>query len=564
MALLRSNAPEAWRYQEQARTAELAFRFQEQSSATSFVYQVAPRFFDYPAEDVLAAPYLMSDFDPGLIRRYIDALTPDNVIMEIAGPDVTTDRRERWFDVPYSVVHTAPPRGDTAATGLALPPPNPYLPENLSVFADDPAAPRIAVARPGLTLWSDRDTEFGTPRSNLYVSLAIPSGIANPEDLAMASLYERVVEDALSEAVYPAYLAGLSYRLDVDGYGFELAISGYSDKQLTLLGTVLGGITGTAIDPARFAVLRDQLIRDWSNYRDERPYTQAYGALNYLLLSSRWPPEMLIQALADATPEDLAAWRSKRAARFHALGLNHGNVPVESAWALASALQERLDLGAFPREAPRVVELVSARRYALEIDHQDAAMVLYLQDEDSTVESRAESALAASMLRQAYFTSLRTEQQLGYVVAVTNQTLRDRAGLAFIVQSPVASAADLERATRTFLQQQLAVVEAMSDAEFASYQQGLITRLTEKDKNLAQRGQRLWADLDLGITTFDLRQQIADAVAELSKADMAAFLTRTASRFEADRLLVYSNGQFQDVPSGGAELSSIRDFKGAR
>jgi secreted Zn-dependent insulinase-like peptidase len=327
---------------------------------------------------------------------------------------------------------------------------------------------------------------------------------------------------------------------------------------------VLEAVTSTAIDPQRFAVLRDELLRDWRNYRDERPYTQAYGALGYLLLSNRWPPEMLIETLQDITPEDLARWRDARTARFHVLGLDHGNVPVEGAWALAAALQEHLTLGAFPRQTPRVVELDGARRYPLDIDHQDAAMVLYLQDPDDTVESRARSALAASILRQAYFTSLRTEQQLGYVVALNNQTLRNRGGLAFIVQSPVASSAELERVTQAFVTAQVDAVNAMPEDAFASYQQGLIARLTEKDRNLVERGRRLWTNLELGVTTFDSDAQLAAAVERLGKADVVNFLATSTARFEEDRLLVYSSGQFDEAPVGGRALDDIRAFKAAR
>ncbi len=563
LALLRQSPPEPWRYQEQARMAELGFRFQEQSSATGFVYQAGPRLMRYPPAEVLVAPYLMSEFDAALVTRYVDALRLDNVVVEVAGPDVPVREVEPWFQVPYDIETGPPARARLTTEGLALPPPNPYLPQDLTVQPDEPEPPRLAVARPGLTLWSDRDTEFGTPRSNLNLSLGVPGGIRTPEDLALASLYVRVVRDALSEAVYPAYLAGLGYGLDVDGYGFEVSISGYSDKQLTLLTTVLQALTRTSIDPARFAVLRDELLRDWRNYRDERPYTQAFGALNYLLLSSRWPPELLTQALADKTAADLAGWVEARASRFHVVGLNQGNIPVESAWALAAVLQEHLNLGAFPRQAPAVARLPGARRYPLDVDHQDAAVVLYLQDPDDSVESRARSALAVSMLNQAYFTSLRTERQLGYVVAMTNQTLRKTGGLAFIVQSPVASAAELERATRAFLTEQVEVANGLSDAEFDNFRQGLITRLTERDKNLSERTRRMWNDLDLGITTFDSRRQLADAVAALTRPEMVAFLSDAAARFEAQRLAVYSNGQFPDAPSAGALLGSVREFKAA-
>jgi insulysin len=562
--LMRRQGPEAWRFQELATMARLGFRFQEKSSATAFVYQVAPRFQRFPPEHVLAAPHLMTEFDPALIHGYLEHLTADNLLMEIAGPDVSADQRERWFDVPYRLELRAPALASADPRGLALPAPNPYLPANLDVLPDDAAPPRLAVARPGLTLWSDRDTEFGVPRANLYLSLGLPGGIASAEDLAMATLYQRVVRDALTEAVYPANLAGLGYRLEVDGYGFLLTVTGYDDKQLTLLTTVLSGLTDTAIDPNRFAALRDEVVREWGNYRDERPFTQAFGALGYLLLSHRWPPEMLIDVLDGRTPEDLERWREDRAARFHVLGLHHGNVPAEGAWALASTLKEHLTLGAFRRETPRLVDVADAYRYPIEIDHQDAAMVVYLQDADSAVRSRATSALTASILRQAYFTSLRTEQQLGYVVALTHQTIRDRGGLALIVQSPVASAADLERATGTFLSEQLDALARLDAEAFADYQQGLITRLTERDRNMGERGRRLWSDLELGVITFDGNRQVADAVAALTLDDVRDYLADAVRRFDSKRLLVYSTGRFDGVPGHGTLVHSVGEFKASQ
>lgn len=564
VALLEENPPDAWRYEEQARIAELGFRYQEPTSAGSFVYRLAPRFKDYPPEDVLAAPYLMTRFDPGLIDTYIDLLTPENLVMEVAGPDVPAERTERWFGVPYSIVPGPPDRAAVEHAELALPPPNPYLPEELEVLPHEEDPPELSVARPGLTLWTDRDTGFDTPRANLYLSLGVPEGFSSPTDVAMARLYERVVEDALSEAVYPAYLAGLSYRLAVDGYGFEVAVSGYSDKQLELLATVLDALAGAELDPDRVATLRDELLRDWRNYRDERPYTQAVDALGQLLLSSRWPPETLAGALAGVSAEDLAAWRDRRLEKLHVLGLNHGNVPVESAWALASVLQEHLPLGAFRRRAPRVVEVDGARRYPLDIAHDDSVMVLYLQDPDAQVTSRATSALAARLLHQAYFSRLRTEEQLGYVVSVSNRTLRDRGGLAFIVQSPVASAAALEKATRAFLEERIATVADMSAERFASYKRGLVARLTERDKTLHERGRRLWSNLELGITSFDLRERIARAVSGLDKAAMLAYLNRLADRFETQRLLVYSSGRFENAPSQGTTVEDVRAFKAIR
>jgi len=558
---LRAAPPEAWRYQEQAEVADLGFRFQEKSSATGFVYQVAPRLMHFPPQDVLVAPYLMTDFDRGLIENYLGRLSRDNLFMTVSGPDVETDREEQWFKVAYKLERRHARRTDTDTSALRLPAPNPFLPDRLEVLTDDPEAPQPAQTRGGLALWLDRDTEFGVPRANLRLSLGMQDGIRTAEDRAFAELYVALVEDALTATVYPAYLAGLGYSLDVDGFGLELAITGYSDKQVKLLDVVLEGLTQLEVDPARFAVVRDRLLRDWQNYREERPYTQAVGALNYLLRSEEWPPEALAASLADRTPADLERWRKARLARFNTQGLLHGNVRAADARALAVSLAEELPLADFPRSVPDVRAVTAAMRYPIEIAHDDAAIVIYLQDAEPSLASRARTALAANIIRQAYFTSLRTEQQLGYVVAATNQTLRDRGALAFIVQSPVASTAELERLTREFLAGQITAVDVLPDDEFERFREGLIGRLTERDKNLGERGARLWSDLDLGFTDFDSREQIAAEVERLSRTDIVEYLRGALAEFDSRSLVTYAPGKFPEVPETGRVIDDVAEYK---
>ncbi|MBX3705247.1 MAG: insulinase family protein [Pseudomonadales bacterium] len=561
---LATTPPEAWRYDEQAQVAELGFRFQEKSSATGFVYQVGPRLMRFPPEDVLIAPFLMTEFDRELIRSYLGYLTPDNLLMSVAGRNVETDRRERWFDVPYRLERRAAPRREVPDDGLALPARNPFLPGRLDLLADDPAGPAAAATRPGFALWLDRDTSFGTPRANLQLSLALEGGLATPRDRALAELWVALVDDALAPDIYPAYLAGLGYSLAADGRGFDLQINGYNDKQIELLGVVLERLRGLEIAPARFDVVRERLLREWQNYREERPFSQALGALNYLLLSDRWPPEALIDALADVTPADLARWRAARFDRFNVLGLYHGNVDAAAAGAVTEAVAAHLPLAAFPRPAPDVRTVSELARYPIDVAHEDAAIVLYVQDREASLAARAMSALTATILRQAYFTSLRTEQQLGYVVSLSNQTLRDRGGLAFIVQSPVASAAQLTDLTRTFLGEQADALAAMSADDFRRFQAGLLARLRERDRNLNDRTSRLWLDLDLDVTTFDTRERIAAEVEALDLAAVRAYLAQVREDFERRNLVIYAPGRFEAVPEAGPVISDVAAFKRGR
>ncbi|MFP6836286.1 MAG: insulinase family protein, partial [Pseudomonadales bacterium] len=250
--LLKVNPPQAWRYAEQARIAELGFRFQEKSSPTGFVYRVGPMLDMYPPEHVLSAPYLMEDFDPGLINEYIALLNPDNLVMEIVGPDVETDQVEPWFDVPYSVIAGTHSPVTKIDTKLALPVRNNFLPQSLELLSDDEAGPRVVLDKPNISFWLDRDTEFGVPRANVFLTLGLSGGLARPTDIVMAQLYQRLLTDSRNELTYPAMLAGLSYSLSVAPEGFRLRLSGYNDKQADLLAAVLDNFTQIKLDPDKF------------------------------------------------------------------------------------------------------------------------------------------------------------------------------------------------------------------------------------------------------------------------------------------------------------------------
>ena len=90
----------------------------------------------------------------------------------------------------------------------------------------------------------------------------------------------------------------------------------------------------------------------------------------------------------------------------------------------------------------------------------------------------------------------------------------------------------------------------MSDADFEANKQGLITRLLERDQNLAQRRGRYWNDLQLGQTEFDTRARIAEAVGKISKPAYLDFFDKLRDRAANRRLVIYSPGRFDGQVQG--------------
>ena len=541
-----------WRYDEQAKIAALGFRFREQAEAVSRVRGISPLLPYVPTRDLLAAPYLMEQFDAALIQSFLRLLRVDNVFITISGPNVQGDSTEHWFKVPYTLDRGPVKVAAEATTDLRLPPPNPFVPESLDLLKGDDALPELIIKKQvagtsAVEIYLDTDVEFRVPRAVMDISIRNRGGLIRLEDAIRARLYARLVEDDLNALAYPALLAGVGYEVAAPPRGFRVSLDGYEDKQLVLLDEVLTRLVNLQPTPERFAVIKAELLRDLANERKNKPFRQAYARLTVALMNNSWTPEQRIAGLEPVTLADLLAWRDRTLATTSIQAMLHGNVGEKAARDLLQLLERHLSPGAVVATDPEVREVSGIIERDIHVDHDDAAMVLYVQDDGDSFAHRATSALFIHLVRPGYFASLRTDQQLGYAVFATNTVLRDRGGVTFVIQSPVVGPDELRARTLAFLDSQVSRLATMTTEEFSENKSGLIARITETDKNMAQRAGRHWTDLDRGITTFNSNIQLADAVDRLGKADMQAFLKRVRSKLMDDYVMIKSQGQFADA-----------------
>jgi len=567
IALIRDQGIARWRYEEQARLAELAFRFAEKQSPLGTAYSIAPNLRLYPARDVLEAPLVMERFEPRTIAAFAAPLEPDNVLIEVADRSVEGNRREPYFDVPYRVDPIADQRSLVATQttpDLALPARNPFVPKALDLIGTFDELPRQVVDQPGIALWLARDTSFGVPRANAFFAVQTPDSVTSPSARVHAILYARLVEDALNRYAYPATIAGLSYSVAAGSGGFRISMFGFDDKQPVLLDRVLETFAQLDIDDKRLAIHREELQRELANFSAERPFQQAYAALSHLLVSDAWPPAMLNDALARVTLESMSAFRATQLTRLAIRGLLHGNVGVDDAQAIARTLAKRLPITRIDASEPRVAPIAGVLSHRLDAINEDAAMVLYVQGRDESFAERACYGLAAQILAAPYFNELRTERQLGYVVFTRPAVLRRTPGISFVVQSPVADAQSLINTTTDFLTEFRSTIAAMTPVQFDAHKQGLLTKLLEQDKNLAARGARYWADLDVGFTEFDSRERIAAQIRDIDQPGFLHFFDGLIARAGTQRLVVYSPGRFATKESAdvlGVPIDDVAAFK---
>ena len=425
-----------------------------------------------------------------------------------------------------------------------LPKKNPFIPSALELLEADQRLPELFLEKDGIKVYLDTDVDFRIPKVVAQMKIKTDQGFLSAYDQANANLYAMIVKDALNSMSYPAYLAGLTYEIETVAQGFKVLLQGYSEKQFVLIERVLAKLASTKVDLKRFDALKEELLNELANKKFDKPYQQAGRRLKEELISSVWPVEAVFDALDDLELDDLLNWRSDKLANVSLEALFVGNIDSVQVSQIIEHYETEFNSAKKSKKELEISELSGAREIKLVLDHDDAALFLYVQAEGEDLTDRAKTYLLHHLISPGFFSSLRTDQQLGYVVAAVNSTIKRRGGLGFIIQSPVAGPSYLRSRITDYLKEENARLAALDDNEFTENKAGLISKLMQQDKNLGQRAARYWSDLEMDLETFDGREQLGSAISDLTKEDVLNFFDVIREKTESEYLLISSDGKF--------------------
>ncbi|HSH57595.1 MAG TPA: insulinase family protein, partial [Halomonas sp.] len=493
---VRKAGPEAWRYAEQARLAEQRFQFQQHGSPQQDAMRLAMNLARYPVEDVQYADYRMDGFDRERTRDYLAALTPDNLIRLYSAPDVEGERTSPWFDTPWGDdAYAADGKDKGPLSELALPEPNPYIAEDLTLLDAQDQRPGLRIDEPTFTFWHMADASFDTPKVEWRFSLQHPRAAEAPREAVLARLLAGWLEDSLNEALYPARLAGQRVEAYAHARGITLAFSGWRDRQAVVMERVIEQLQQGAIDPDAFERVRHRLQREWRNAPQDPLHRQANRTLSEALVRPQWPSSALLEASEGLTAEDLRDFRDAFLAGLHLEAMAVGNIGAEQADGIARQVADTLTPSLTAAAIPDLVPLAaSAGLPALtpQTARKESIVLRYLQGPDRSLDSQARLALLGQLIDTPFYQRLRTEQQLGYVVHAGYSPMLDAPGLALLVQSPETDSESIADHMDRFLESFGATLATLDEEALAPYRQAVHAELTRRDTSLSGRTNRLW------------------------------------------------------------------------
>jgi secreted Zn-dependent insulinase-like peptidase len=155
---------------------------------------------------------------------------------------------------------------------------------------------------------------------------------------------------------------------------------------------------------------------------------------------------------------------------------------------------------------------------------------LYLQGDDQSPQTRAATALLSEILSAPFYTQLRTEQQLGYIVFATPMPLRKVPGIAFIVQSPASSPEAILESMRGFLSNFRSQLEKIPKETMAQFKSSVVARINAQERQLQELSNRFWQEIDQDNTAFDTQEKLTQAINQLNSNDLVNIYDQLLSR----------------------------------
>ncbi len=534
---IKEKGVDEWRYNEKRLLAKTSFQFREKSNAISTVRSLASNLHDYPAAEVISGDYLLNNYDAKLIKRFLSLMTPDNVLVTSVFPDVKTDKVTQYYSVNYTsqkISSELPKLDKELLARFELPQANPFIPENIDLYDADPSLQEFSRLQAGtINLWAKQDLTYKTPKVKVFFRVLSPVIAGDLKGGVLSGLYTELIRDRLNEYTYPALLADTGMSIQDNNRGIDITLQGYHDKLHELMSLLLKQIDTSSFSDERFTQIKSDHIRSLRNSDKRTPYHQLYSQLAINLTNSYFSDAEKIAALEKITLKDVEHFASQWRVNARVQGLYYGN--FDQAWidqwqAYAKRLQVEvttptknitqniIDKMVAPVSIMRIDNDV-AQYDVKDVEHNDQAAILYVQSPSDSVADKAKMSVLRQIMKSPFYSSLRTEQQLGYIVFMGNLRLKEVPGSVFVVQSPSSSVDDIQTAVKEFI----ADFESKLPKDIEVFKQAVITKLLETAPSLSASANIFWNDIIQGDGRVDRRQQLIDAIEALSSDDISRY-----------------------------------------
>ena len=539
--------------------------------------QLANEAMMYPLEDVGRVNYLYSDFSSSAYDLILDNIRPDNMLAMLIAKGVETDQKEHFYEAPYlyredddfyKELMTLETREE-----FLIPEPNPFIPKKASVPArslKDNVYPELLIDEKGVKLYFGQDHEFLRPKGVIGLKIMFPKTTMNLTHRVHSKIYAKCVNESLNELGYPAKQAGLNFSVKEGYEGIYIDVSGYKESAMVLYELILKHIVDFSISEPQFLAIKDKTVRDYKNFALSDAYQQTREIGMDLFMQTKYSWEESLPVAESTSLAEIKKFAKSLYKNTFLEVMVYGDFKEKDAEKVVVLFQEKTNTKGIKKSETFNVEY-------LELDKPETIQYVnkllvnnscfyreYLIGKDSP-NLRAITKVIGSALQQPFFTEMRTNQQLGYIVGSYPNNKEKNYYLSFLIQSGEYTADDVNERAEQFISTTPKIFEDMDDETFNQLIKSEIEKLEKSPMTIAERAMKLKNIIFENEADYLRDKKTIEVLNSLKKESVISLLINTISPETRKMVNVLSFAKNHENPKGvKSSFDSLDSWKDSK
>ncbi|RUO21165.1 peptidase M16 [Aliidiomarina iranensis] len=520
-------------YNERQQMISLAYQFPESIRVIDMASQLAINMLHYEPEHVVSGDYRMDALKANRAHELLLLMCPENTRATLIYNAAKTNKKTKFYGAEYSVeafskkqiAQFKMPFNTDESAEFTVPTKNPYIPERIKPHEVSEErqggcersgySPKKLRDENGVALWHLQDIHFREPQAHIYLSLQLPLANASARNNAISRIWCELGQELLSEQFYDAEVAGMHFNLYPQQAGITLHLAGFSDRQPTLFKDLMRSLAALRSSEQHFQSVRQQMQRNWQAIHQNKPVNHLFSLLHHQLQYGSYTAAQLAESVEDLDFEHYCNLLPGMLRDAQVKLLIHGDIQAETALELAHWVENTLPVVSVQKsKALRSVKRLSSGIFETSFhnEHSDYAFALFIQGRNTSLSEKALFLILNHIFNPSFFNSLRTEQQLGYLVGSSYIPMHGLPGLLCYVQSPSHTAAQIREAIEAFIADFIVQLEFLSTEILNNAKAAVLNHLTDSAPSLRIRAQRYWSSIINNQGEFTLAAEVADQV----------------------------------------------------
>lgn len=500
-------------FDELKKMSTIRYQYQSRDEPMETVMKLAAWLTQENLETFPEQTQIIQRFDPQSVHKLLEELTPQNLMVTLMAKserlDMTFNQKETWMHVPYRVrkfseeeLHLwSNPKNQL---DLRLPAANPFIPTALDLPKQTKTAyhdrmiprPKLLVDSEEGKLYFTEDTIYGALETTWFFEVKTPSiKVGNASQVVLTDLYIKCLKESLNPFSYDAQLADLNYDITRGNNGINITIQGYSQNAERLFEEIIKRLTNCVPNEQKFNAFKYSLLSQYQNAAKESSLKQGFDLFRSVIYKNFTTSSQAAEALSPLSYQNYKDHVTHLFDKAYIGALFYGNIKEDSVWSAWNKIKKQLNAKPYPPADQLKMDIIvlpdqGPYYLSLKVQSQGNAAILGVEEAGFSFKARAAQQILSQAMNNPFYSTLRTLQQTGYIVANAAEEIEKHLFNIFAVQSNTHDARDLLSRFELFIEGFLQEMSQtyLNKENFETIKDSLLSTLEQPPQNLFEMG----------------------------------------------------------------------------